>query len=73
MLGFDSLMAVELRNRVEADLEISLPLVDLLQGPSVAQLSGKLLEQVMAASLLSSSRERVGEPPAESDWEILKL
>jgi len=73
MLGFDSLMAVELRNRVEADLGIALPLVDLLQGPSVAQLSGRLLEQVMASSLLSSDRERVNDPPAESDWEILKL
>jgi len=73
MLGFDSLMAVELRNRVEADLGIALPLVDLLQGPSVAQLSGKLLEQVMASSLLSSDQERVGEPSAESNWEILKL
>jgi myxalamid-type polyketide synthase MxaE and MxaD len=73
MLGFDSLMAVELRNRVEADLGIALPLVDLLQGPSVAQLSSKLLEQVMASSLLSSDRDRLAEPPAESDWEILKL
>ena len=73
MLGFDSLMAVELRTRVEADLGITLPLVDLLQGPSVAQLGGRLLEQAIASSLLSSDRERAGEPLVESDWETLKL
>jgi myxalamid-type polyketide synthase MxaD len=73
MMGFDSLMAVELRTRVEADLGIALPLVDLLQGPSVAQLGGRLLEQVTASSLLSSDRERAGEAPVESDWETLKL
>ena len=35
-LGIDSLMAVELKNRVEADLETSLPVTVLLQGPSLS-------------------------------------
>jgi acyl carrier protein len=43
-LGIDSLMAVELKNRVEADLETNLPVTALLQGPSLSQLAAQLLE-----------------------------
>jgi NADPH:quinone reductase-like Zn-dependent oxidoreductase/acyl carrier protein len=43
-LGIDSLMAVELKNRVEADLETSVPVTVLLQGPSLSQLATHLLE-----------------------------
>jgi NADPH:quinone reductase-like Zn-dependent oxidoreductase/acyl carrier protein len=45
-LGIDSLMAVELKNRVETDLEFTLPVTSLLQGPTLSQLAGILLEQL---------------------------
>jgi phthiocerol/phenolphthiocerol synthesis type-I polyketide synthase C len=45
-MGIDSLMAVELKNRVEADLGVTLPLIRLIQGPSVADLASLLLEQL---------------------------
>ncbi len=48
-LGIDSLMAVELKNRVESDLQTALPVTALLQGPSLAQLSTQLLEELDAA------------------------
>jgi acyl transferase domain-containing protein/acyl carrier protein len=38
-LGFDSLMAVQLKNRVESDLGVVIPMVQFLQGPSVDQLT----------------------------------
>src|SRR5206468_2760967 len=36
--GLDSLMAIQLRNRVEAELKISLSLVDFLKGLSLSQI-----------------------------------
>lgn len=38
-LGFDSLMAVQLKNRIESDLSVVVPMVQFLQGPSVGQLT----------------------------------
>jgi thioesterase domain-containing protein/NADP-dependent 3-hydroxy acid dehydrogenase YdfG/aryl carrier-like protein len=40
--GLDSLMSVELRNRVLADLRITLPVASLLQNPSIVQLAEEL-------------------------------
>ena len=47
-LGLDSLMAVEMKNHIESDLGVVVPMVKLLQGPSVAQLAAHVLEQVGA-------------------------
>jgi acyl carrier protein len=50
-LGFDSLMAVQLKNRIETDLYAVLPMIEFLQGPSVDQLAEILLQTVdMTAS-----------------------
>ena len=43
-LGFDSLMAVQLRNRIDNELMVSLPMVQFLQGPSVEQLASSLVD-----------------------------
>jgi acyl transferase domain-containing protein len=37
--GFDSLMAVQLKNRIESDLGVIVPMIQFLQGPSVDQLA----------------------------------
>ncbi|MFQ5794230.1 MAG: SDR family NAD(P)-dependent oxidoreductase [Candidatus Bipolaricaulia bacterium] len=49
-LGLDSLMAMELKNRIEASLGMELPVTSLLQGPSVAELATELLNQLPASS-----------------------
>jgi thioester reductase-like protein len=45
-LGVDSLMAVELKNRVENDLGLTVPVTVLLQGPSLADLGATLVTQL---------------------------
>jgi natural product biosynthesis luciferase-like monooxygenase protein len=43
-LGVDSLMALELKQRLEFQLAIYIPVVALLQGPSIVQLASYVLE-----------------------------
>jgi myxalamid-type polyketide synthase MxaE and MxaD len=45
-IGLDSLTAVEIKNRVETDLQLVVPLENLLQGPSISQLSEELAQQL---------------------------
>ena len=44
-VGLDSLMALELKNHIERELGIDLPVVALLQGPTLAQLADQLAER----------------------------
>ena len=47
-LGLDSLMAVELKNRISTDLGVNVPMVKFLQGFSVAQAATLLFDQLKA-------------------------
>jgi acyl transferase domain-containing protein len=49
-LGFDSLMAVTVRNRIERDLGITLPVVKFLEGHSVSVLATLLCDWLHASS-----------------------
>ena len=77
-MGLDSLMAVELKNLVEGDLVVSLPLMKLLKGADVAQMATLVLEQVTAGTDRPASAKiaAVGQtlsPATETDWEVMKL
>ncbi|KYF63083.1 type I polyketide synthase [Sorangium cellulosum] len=41
-LGLDSLMAMELKHRIEKELGLAVPVVDLLRGPSPRELAGQM-------------------------------
>ena len=60
-LGLDSLMAVELKNRIEADLGVGLPLRSFLQGANLRQVCAQLLEQLPAAASGAEERWEEGE------------
>ena len=47
-LGLDSLMAIELKNRIVLDLGINLPIAKFMQGPSIDQATTLILEQLAA-------------------------
>jgi myxalamid-type polyketide synthase MxaD len=54
-LGLDSLMAVELKNRIAVDLGVNLPLVKFLSGPSIEQAAKELLHLLTCETSLSSA------------------
>ncbi|GCE20004.1 type I polyketide synthase [Dictyobacter kobayashii] len=45
-LGLDSLMAIELKNRLEGELAIRIPIVTFLQGPSIVQFAYQVRQQL---------------------------
>ncbi len=53
-LGIDSLMAIELRNWLEGQLQVDLPIVELMRSPGVSGLAELLVERLEAG----------GKPPA---------
>lgn len=54
-LGFDSLMAVQLKNRIEADTGAVVPMIQFLQGLSVEQLVVPVLEATEAMEVLATT------------------
>ncbi|MCZ8519462.1 MULTISPECIES: type I polyketide synthase [Paenibacillus] len=42
--GLDSMMAIELKGRIDSQLHISLTIVDLLKGPSISELADIIME-----------------------------
>lgn len=57
--GFDSLMAVELRNWVDGNLKITLPTMEIMRGPSIRQLTQRLIE-IFTGSAVGTSPENSG-------------
>ncbi|AGA31109.1 hybrid non-ribosomal peptide synthetase/type I polyketide synthase [Singulisphaera acidiphila] len=79
-LGLDSLMAIELKGGVEADLGTILPLTSLMTGPTITELADQAiaLERAPAPSSASlASREPVFEHPLsfgqQSLWHLHRL
>lgn len=66
-LGVDSLMALELKQQVDSDLKVDVPVVQFLEGISIVHLTKTLLEQIVETeSSLSASSAVVASSQNES-------
>ena len=68
-LGLDSLMAIELKNRVENDLGVSVPVVDFLQNESISRVAEQLIDKLdteadsQPRTTLAAPEQELGELP----------
>ena len=65
-LGVDSLMASELRTQIERDLGIVVPVVELLDGPTVSSLAGWLSDALSAAGPAEPNPPAAPAPPPDT-------
>ena len=66
-LGIDSLMAIELRTRIQTDLHVVIPIAQVLQGPTLRQMTALLLEQLTTQWLAEAP------PSGGQEWEVLTI
>jgi len=72
-LGIDSLMAVELKNRIESELNVAVPLIRVIQGPSVAELAALLLSLLAGVDPSLEAPPRPQPPAPGQDSLLLSL
>lgn len=60
--GLDSMMAIEIRNRLETSLNVSINMVDLIKGPSVRQLEKMIRAQTGESEVTAASASTVMTP-----------
>ncbi|MEM1171409.1 MAG: alpha/beta fold hydrolase, partial [Cyanobacteria bacterium P01_H01_bin.35] len=60
-LGFDSLSAVELRSKIETQLEVTIPADRVLSGPSIIALADILAQQLTENNYSSEDRQELAE------------
>ena len=73
-LGIDSLMALEIKARIEADLGVAVSIINLLKGTSIAQLVTKVLDQLPISSpVIRACAASATAAGATQQWEELSI
>ena len=63
-MGIDSLTAVEVKNRIESDLKVSVPVVKFLDGFATADFAGLILDQLEKPEKTPAAQGSTARPPA---------
>ncbi|MFM9435327.1 phthiocerol/phenolphthiocerol synthesis type-I polyketide synthase C [Janthinobacterium sp. CG_23.3] len=61
-LGIDSLMALEIKNRIESELQVALPIVKFLEGANITEIASVLREEIERDQVVASQPA----PPASA-------
>jgi acyl transferase domain-containing protein/NADPH:quinone reductase-like Zn-dependent oxidoreductase/acyl carrier protein len=68
-LGLDSMMAVDLRNRLNDQLDINLPMVVIMQGPTIAELEAAVLHELSQAAPVEAASPSAPEDDLDTAFE----
>jgi acyl transferase domain-containing protein/acyl carrier protein len=73
--GLDSLMALEMKTRIEADTGVVIPIIEFLKGASLAQLATKVLDQLSTPAPAREARagRAAAGGGAAQQWEELTI
>ena len=72
--GIDSLMALEMKTRIEADLGIPIPIMSFLKGSSIAHLTAYALDQLLISNPRAECRKaKKAAAAANEQWEELSI
>ena len=71
--GFDSLMAVEMKSRIEADLGVVVSVAHLLQGLSMAQVATRIIDLLAEDMPRVMSQGQATAMNGDDSWNIVKL
>ncbi len=69
-MGLESLTAVEVRNEIERDIGVSVSMADFVDGPSIADLATRLLDQITGEESGRGSARPAG---SDGEWEEFTL
>ena len=72
-LGLSSLISLEVRNRIERDLDLSIPIVQFLESNSLREFAAQLAERLTVERLLANVTAEAPVLDDEEEWEQLTL
>ncbi len=72
-MGLDSLMVVELRNRLKAELEINIPITKFLDGVSIVGLTNFIGEQLLDVNSISKAAVVSAVTSSQNNWIEVEL
>ena len=64
-LGLDSIMAIELKNKIENRLDVDYPIANLLEGPNIIQISEQMVKAITEPATASVKIQPAGEKVLE--------
>jgi NADPH:quinone reductase-like Zn-dependent oxidoreductase/acyl carrier protein len=70
-MGIDSLMAIELKNRVEKEIGVAIPLLQLIKGPSLSELARSMVNSVGGQAIPVSDTATAGSVPEGTGKSLL--
>jgi hypothetical protein len=66
-------MAIELKNRLQAELGVEVPVINFLQGYNLNQITLEALNQLTTARSLNLAGAAEPEAAADNEWEVFTL